>query len=195
MAARSSDLDDQKPGSNIQTDGHTLKPPSGWNGPEDQEAFGSTPSHSPSQSLTRKLTPDWPETNYCLEIQVTSTEDGGSDTTTPSHVAGTHCGRHCMRWQIQPDRSHSDQARQGHSVLRVAIIRRRTELGQGTRCHIHTVQSHQLGWQTNPTQHQTGKPGWWSSVDYPSHHQRTHQTKRAWSPSFHSACLNTIQFS
>ena len=56
---------------------HTLTPPSGQNGPEDPEAFGSTPSHSPSQSLARKLTPDWPETQYCLEMQVTSTEDGG----------------------------------------------------------------------------------------------------------------------
>ena len=43
MAARSSDLDDQKPGVNIQTEGHTLTPPGGWNGPEDPEAFGSTP--------------------------------------------------------------------------------------------------------------------------------------------------------
>ena len=57
-------------------EGHTLTPPSGWNGPEDTKAFGSTPSHSPSQSLARKLTPNWPETQYCLEIQVISTKDG-----------------------------------------------------------------------------------------------------------------------
>ena len=61
MATSSSDLDDQKPGVNIQTEGHTLTPPSGWNGPEDPEAFGSTPSHSASQPLARKPTPDWPE--------------------------------------------------------------------------------------------------------------------------------------
>ena len=64
MAASSSDLDDQKPGVNIQTEGHTLTPPSGWNGPEDPEAFGSTPSCSPSQSLARKLTPD------CLRLGI-----------------------------------------------------------------------------------------------------------------------------
>ena len=58
MVTRSSDLDDQKPGVNIQTDGHTLQPPSGWNGPEDPEAIGSTPSHSPSLSLAGKPTPD-----------------------------------------------------------------------------------------------------------------------------------------
>ena len=32
-------------------------------------------SCSPSQCLARKLTPDWYETWYCLEIQVISTED------------------------------------------------------------------------------------------------------------------------
>ena len=77
MATRSSNLDNQKPGVNIQTEGHTLTPPSSQNGPEDPEAFGSTPSSSPSQSPARKPTPDWPETWYCLEIQATSTEDGG----------------------------------------------------------------------------------------------------------------------
>ena len=75
MATRLSDLDDHKPGINIQTEGHTLTPPSIQNGPEDPVVFGSAPSHSPSQSLARKPTPDWPETWYCLEIQVTSTED------------------------------------------------------------------------------------------------------------------------
>ena len=76
MATRLSDLDDQKPGVNIQTEGHTLTPPSSQNGPEDQEAFGSTPLHSPSQSLARKLTPDQTETQYCLKIQMTLTKDG-----------------------------------------------------------------------------------------------------------------------
>ena len=75
MATRSSDLDDQKPGIKIQTEDHTLTPSSGQNGPEDPEAFGSTPSHSPSWSPAKKPTPDWPETQYCLEIEVTSSED------------------------------------------------------------------------------------------------------------------------
>ena len=75
MAAKLSDIDDQKSGVILQTEGHTLTPPSGQNGPENPEAFGSTPSCSPSQSPARKLTPDWPKTWYCLEIQVISTED------------------------------------------------------------------------------------------------------------------------
>ena len=82
MAAKSSDLDDQKSGINIQTDGHTLTPPSGWNGLEEAEAFGSSPSCSPSQSPVRKPKPDHPETQYCLEIKVISTKDGGM---TPPH--------------------------------------------------------------------------------------------------------------
>ena len=78
MAARLSDLDDQKTGViSIQIEGHTLTPPSGQNGSEDPETFGSTPSCSPSQSLARKPTPDQSETPYCLEILVTSTKDGG----------------------------------------------------------------------------------------------------------------------
>ena len=81
MAAKSSDLDNQKTGVNIQTEGHTLTPPSSCNGPEETEAFGSTPSHSPSQSVVRKPTPDCHDTWYCLEIQVISTKEEG---TTPS---------------------------------------------------------------------------------------------------------------
>ena len=51
MAAKLSDLDDQKSGLNIQTDSHTLTPHSDWNGPEEAEAFGSTPSHVHHHSL------------------------------------------------------------------------------------------------------------------------------------------------
>ena len=43
MATRSRNLDEQKPGVNIQTEGHTLTPPRYQNGPE--EVFGSAPLH------------------------------------------------------------------------------------------------------------------------------------------------------
>ena len=58
MATKSSDLDDQKTGVNIQTEGHTLTPPSGQNGHEDTEAFGSTPPihHSSLQWGNQHLT-------------------------------------------------------------------------------------------------------------------------------------------
>ena len=48
MAAKLSNLDYQKSGVNIQTESHTLTPSSSQNGPEEREAFGSTPSNSPS---------------------------------------------------------------------------------------------------------------------------------------------------
>ena len=85
MATQLSDLDDEKTGVNIQTEGHTLTLPSSQNGPEDTEAFGNASSHSPSWSLVRKLIPDCPETWYCLEIQVICTEDWGM-TPPPPHV-------------------------------------------------------------------------------------------------------------
>ena len=85
MAARLSDLDDQKPGINIQTEVHTFTPPSDQNIPEDPKTFGSAPSHSPSQSLARRPTADWPETQFCLEIQVTYTKDEGV-TPPPPHT-------------------------------------------------------------------------------------------------------------
>ena len=50
MAIRSSDLDDQKPGVNIQTEGHTLTPPSSKNSPEDPEALVA-PHHIHHPSL------------------------------------------------------------------------------------------------------------------------------------------------
>ena len=112
MATRASELDDQKPGVNIQTEGHTLTPPSSQNGPEDPEALGSAPSHSPSQSLARKPTPDWPETWYCLEIQVTSTEDGRV-TPPPTHAWQAPVVED-MVWDGK-SRSHSE--RPGRAIL------------------------------------------------------------------------------
>ena len=54
MPTKLSDLDDQQSGANLQTEGHTLTPPTGWSSPGETEALGSAPSHSPSQSLARK---------------------------------------------------------------------------------------------------------------------------------------------
>ena len=67
MTTRSSDLDGQKSGTSVQKGGHTLIPPSGQNGPAHPEAFGSTPSCSPSQSLARKS--NHHEMQYCLEFR------------------------------------------------------------------------------------------------------------------------------
>ena len=93
MATRSSELGNQKSRVNIQTEGHTLTPPSSWNGPEETEAFGSAPSHSPSQSPMRQPTPDHPGTQYCLEIQVISTKD--EELHHHPHMPGR-----CQLWKI-----------------------------------------------------------------------------------------------
>ena len=85
MAARLSDLDNQKSGVVIQTEGHTHTPLHGQNGLEEMEAFGSASCHSPSQSPVRKQTSDCPEIWYCLEIQVISTKDRGT-TPPPPHT-------------------------------------------------------------------------------------------------------------
>ena len=88
--------------------------------------FGSIPSDSLSWSLVRKQTPECPETRYCLEIQVTSTEDGGA-TPPPTHAwQGTHGRRHALGWQIWPHRSSHDRPRPGHPFLWKMIPRRRT---------------------------------------------------------------------
>ena len=157
MVARLSDLDDQKPGINIQTEGYTLTPSSSQMALKIQRHL-VVPHHIHHPSL-------WQENQYLIGLRLRIVwkykwppPKMGSDATTSSHMAGTYHGRHGLRWQIWPDRSCSNQPRQGHSVLWVAIIRR-TELGQYMRCCVHTVRSHQVGWQTSPTQHQTGKPG------------------------------------
>ena len=71
IAARSSELDDLPPETKVQTEGHTLTPVGGQNGPEDLDAFESAPSWSPARTPAL----DQPETQYCLEIQVVPTED------------------------------------------------------------------------------------------------------------------------
>ena len=105
MAARLSSLDDQKCGTNIQEEGHTLTPTSDWNGPEDPEAFGSAPSQSPSQSVGRK--PNCHETQYCLEIQVISTKDERA-VPPPSHA-----------WQVP---IVDDMVQDGKAGLTEAIV-------------------------------------------------------------------------
>ena len=107
MASRSSDLHEQKSRVNIQTEGHILTPPSSQNGCEETEAFGSIPSHSPFQSLVRKPTPDHPGTQYCLEVQVISTKDGG---TTPPYP---------HTWQVPVEK---DMVWDGKSSITEAVV-------------------------------------------------------------------------
>ena len=192
MATKSSDLDDQKTGVNIQNESHTLIPPSGQSGPEEIEAFGSTPSYSlsPVFSMKTNTLPPWDS------VLFGNTSDHywrwQNYTTTSTCLADASCGGHGLRWQIQPNRSSIDWPRPSCPVLWVAIFRRRTELVQDARSHVHTGWSHQLAWLTGPAQCQSSKPGWRLVVDCPSHHQMMHQTQRTWMSSLHSALIITI---
>ena len=85
MATKSSNLDDQTSGANLQTEGHTLIPSRGHNDPEEVGAMGSGPSHLPSWSLARRPLPSHLNTKHCLGIHVALTEETGS-TPPPPHA-------------------------------------------------------------------------------------------------------------
>ena len=72
---RSSDLEDQTSGSNLQMEGHVDLPSQSQKDPEETGALGSSPSCSPSWSLARRPPPSHPNTRYCLGIHVTLTEE------------------------------------------------------------------------------------------------------------------------
>ena len=77
MAAKSSDLEDRTPGANLQMECHADMPSKSVKDPRELGALGSSPSHSPSWSLARRLLSSCPNTRYCLEIHVTLTEELG----------------------------------------------------------------------------------------------------------------------
>ena len=190
MATRLSNLDDQKSGLNYQTEGHTKQPKC----PYRSRGVWKCP-------IPFTIPVSSKETNTCLAWDSVLSGNTGdlywrqeSNTTTIWSMASANCRRHGLKWQSWPNRSHSDQPRLGHTVSWVALIRRRTEIGQGMRHHIYAVRHHQLGWQTSPTQCQASKPGWWLAVYCPSHHWRAHWNKGTWSLLFNPTCFNTAQF-
>ena len=85
MATRSSDLEDQMSGANLQTEGHVDMPSQSQKGPEETGVLGSSPSHLPSWSPARRPLPSHPNTRYCLGIHVTLTEETGV-VPPPSHT-------------------------------------------------------------------------------------------------------------
>ena len=78
MATKSSNLEDQTSGANLQTEGHVGRPSKSQNDPEEMGALGSSPSHSPSWSLARRLSPSHPNTRHCLGVRMTLTEELGA---------------------------------------------------------------------------------------------------------------------
>ena len=78
MAAKSSDLEHQTSGANLQTEGYTPMPVKGQKDPEEMRALGSAPSDLPSWSPVRKPLPSHPKTRHCLGIHMTLTKERGA---------------------------------------------------------------------------------------------------------------------
>ena len=85
MATRSSNLEDQTSGANLQTEGYMDMQSWSQKGTEEMGTLGSSPSHLPSWSPARRLLPSHPNTRYCLEIHVTITKETGA-VPPPSHA-------------------------------------------------------------------------------------------------------------
>ena len=77
MAAKSSDLADEMSQANLQVGGPMEKPTQGTKDLWEPEEDDSSPSHSPSWSPAWRPPSGCPNTKYCLEIQVTLTEELG----------------------------------------------------------------------------------------------------------------------
>ena len=80
MAAKLSDLGDKMPGANLQADGQTEVPNQGPKDLWGSEEEDSSPSHLLSWSPARRSMSGHPNMRYCLEIQVTLTEELGGPT-------------------------------------------------------------------------------------------------------------------
>ena len=84
MAAKLSDLGNRTSRVNLQMEGHADMQPQSAKDLWESEASGSSPSHSPSWSLARRLLSSCPNIRHCLEIHVTLTEELGA-VPPPSH--------------------------------------------------------------------------------------------------------------
>ena len=84
MAAKSSNLVHKMSGANLQADSHMKVPTQGAKDLRELEEEDSSPPHSPSWSPAWRLPSSCLNTKYCLEIQVTLTEELGA-IPPPSH--------------------------------------------------------------------------------------------------------------
>ena len=84
MATKSSDLAEEMSVTSLQVDGQAEEPTQGMKDLQESEEDDSSPSHSPLWSPARRPLSSCPNMKYCLEIQVTLTEELGS-IPPPSH--------------------------------------------------------------------------------------------------------------
>ena len=78
MATKSSDLEDQTSGANLQMEGHVGMPSQSQKDPEEMGVSGSSPSCLASWSPARRLPPSCPNTRHCLGIHMTLTKETGA---------------------------------------------------------------------------------------------------------------------
>ena len=84
MAAKLSDLTEETSGASLQVNGQMEEPTQEARDLWESEEDDSSPSHSPLWSPAQRLPSGCPNTKYCLEIQVTLTEELGA-IPPPSH--------------------------------------------------------------------------------------------------------------
>ena len=84
MAAKSSNLVEEKSGASLQANGQAEEPTLGAKDLQESEEDDISPSCSPLWSPAWRLLSGCPNTKYCLEIQVTLTEELGA-IPPPSH--------------------------------------------------------------------------------------------------------------
>ena len=89
MAAKLSDLAEEMSGVSLQANGQTEEPTQGARDLQELEEDDSSPSHLPLWSPAQRLLSGCPNTKYCLEIQVTLTEELGA-IPPPSHSWTAH---------------------------------------------------------------------------------------------------------
>ena len=84
MAAKLSDLAEEMSGASLQADGQMEEPTQGAKDLQESEEEDSSPSHLPLWSPAQRPLSGCPNVKYCLEIQVTLTEELGA-IPPPSH--------------------------------------------------------------------------------------------------------------
>ena len=77
MAPKLSDLAEETFGASLQVDSQVEEPTQGVKDLWESEEDDSSPSHSPLWSPARRLLSSHPNMKYCLEIQITLTEELG----------------------------------------------------------------------------------------------------------------------
>ena len=115
MAAKTSDGGDNMSEASLQTDGLVQRPAQGAADWQEMEEEDSSPHNSPMWSPVQRLPTGCLNTNCCLEIQVTLTDELG-DTPPPSH-AWTAPVVEDMLWEVRDGLTEAVVIGPGRAIL------------------------------------------------------------------------------